>query len=46
MAAAVAALSCSGDVIIKGAEAAEKSYPEFFKDLTALGGKVNVIDME
>ncbi|HRU96086.1 MAG TPA: 3-phosphoshikimate 1-carboxyvinyltransferase [Ruminococcus sp.] len=46
MAAAVAALGCSGDVIIKGAEAAEKSYPEFFKDLTALGGKVNVIDME
>lgn len=46
MAAAIAALNCGGDVIIKGAEAAEKSYPTFFDDYTRLGGKAYVIDME
>lgn len=46
MAAAIAALNCCGDVIIKGAEAAEKSYPTFFDDYTRLGGKAYVIDME
>lgn len=46
MAAAIAALGCTGDVIIKGAEAAEKSYPDFFKDYIALGGKADVIDLE
>lgn len=46
MAAAIAALGCSGDVIITGAEAVEKSYPDFFKDYTKLGGKANVINME
>lgn len=46
MAAAIAALRCNGDVIIKGAEAAEKSYPDFFDDYARLGGKVYVIDME
>lgn len=46
MAAAIAALCCDGDVIIKGAEAAEKSYPRFFEDYTMLGGKAYVIDME
>ena len=46
MAAAVAALGCSGDVIITGAEAVEKSYPDFFKDYTMLGGKANVINLE
>ena len=46
MAAAVAALGCNGDVVIKGAEAAEKSYPDFFTDYSNLGGKVNVIDLE
>lgn len=46
MAAAVAALRCDGDVIIKGAEAAEKSYPDFFRDYIMLGGKADVIDME
>ena len=45
-AAAVAATGCSGNVIIRGAQAVEKSYPEFFKHYTDLGGKVNVIDME
>ena len=46
MAAAIAALNCRGDVIIRGAEAAEKSYPDFFRDYSRLGGIVNVIDME
>lgn len=46
MAAAIAALNCGGDVIIKGAEAAEKSYPTFFDDYTRLGGKAYVINME
>ena len=46
MAAAVAALRCDGEVIIKGAEAAEKSYPDFFKDYIMLGGNADVIDME
>lgn len=46
MAAAVAASAVDGDVIIRGAEAAEKSYPDFFKDYIQLGGKVNVINLE
>ena len=46
MAAAVAASAVSGSVIIRGAEAAEKSYPDFFKDYTQLGGKINVINLE
>lgn len=46
MAAAIAALRCDGEVVIKGAETAEKSYPQFFKDYTTLGGKAYVIDME
>lgn len=39
MAAAVASCGCGGPVIINGAEAVEKSYPEFFNDFNALGGK-------
>lgn len=46
MAAAIAALGAAGDVIIHGAKAAEKSYPDFFRDYTLLGGIANVIDME
>lgn len=46
MAAAIAALRINGEVIIKGAQAAEKSYPDFFKDYINLGGKANVIDLE
>lgn len=46
MAAAIAALGCSGDVIIRRAEAVRKSYPDFFKDYTSLGGIANVINME
>ena len=46
MAAAVAATRIDGEVVIKGAEAAEKSYPAFFDDYKMLGGKANVISME
>jgi 3-phosphoshikimate 1-carboxyvinyltransferase len=46
MAAAIAAEKSDGDIIIKGAEAVEKSYPDFFKDYNNLGGKANVITLE
>lgn len=45
MAAAIAATRADGEVLIKGAQAASKSYPDFFKDYTKLGGKINVIDL-
>jgi len=40
MAAAVASCGCSSPVIIRGAEAVNKSYPTFFNDFAALGGEV------
>lgn len=43
MAAAIAATICSEPVVIKHAEAVNKSYPDFFKDYNSLGGKANVI---
>lgn len=43
MAAAMAAAFSHGDVIINGAEAVTKSYPDFFEDYKKLGGKCNVI---
>jgi len=46
MAAAIAALRIDGEMIIKGAESAEKSYPDFFKDYKQLGGNANVIVLE
>ncbi len=46
MAAAVAASAVEGEVLIRGAEAAEKSYPDFFKDYIKLGGKADVVNME
>lgn len=46
MAAAIAASRIDGEVIIKGAESAEKSYPDFFKDYKQLGGNANVIVLE
>ena len=39
MAAAIAALRCTEPVTILGAEAVNKSYPSFFADYAALGGK-------
>ena len=46
MAAAIAASRIDGEMIIKGAESAEKSYPDFFKDYKQLGGNANVIVLE
>ena len=43
MAAAIASVICQDEVIIKGAEAVNKSYPEFFKDFEKLGGIIDVI---
>lgn len=43
MAAAVASCGCKNAVIINGAEAVRKSYPNFFDDFAALGGKVKEI---
>lgn len=40
MSAAIAATAAKGPVTIMGAEAVEKSYPRFFQDFTALGGKL------
>ncbi len=45
MAAAVAALGCENPVTIHGAECVDKSYPAFFAQLTALGGRYNELDM-
>ncbi len=42
MACAVAALKAMGPVTIEEAEAINKSYPDFYEDLRAIGGKVEV----
>jgi 3-phosphoshikimate 1-carboxyvinyltransferase len=44
MAAAIAATVCAGPVIIRGAEAVNKSYPLFFDDLQKLGGSVQILE--
>lgn len=43
MSLAIASQRCTEPVIIRGAECVSKSYPDFFKDLSALGGKYDVI---
>lgn len=43
MAAAVAATICDGDVVLDGAETVGKSYPAFFDDFAALGGRITNI---
>ena len=43
MAAAMAAAFSQGDIVINGAEAVTKSYPDFFEDHKKLGGKCYVI---
>ncbi len=42
MAAAVAATCADRPVRVTGAEAVEKSYPDFFRDFRQLGGRVDV----
>ena len=43
MAMAIAATICETSVIIEGAEAVAKSYPNFFEDYNVLGGKADVL---
>ena len=43
MAATIASTRCVEPVIINEARAVDKSYPSFFADIKALGGKINVI---
>ena len=40
MAAAVASGACTGPVTVTGAQAVDKSYPTFWRDLRALGKTV------
>ncbi len=46
MAASIAATVSKGEVIIKNAQAVEKSYPLFFEEFNRLGGISHVIDLE
>ncbi len=43
MSAAVASCFCENDVIIKNAQAVNKSYPAFFDDFKKLGGSFDVL---
>ena len=46
MSAAVASIRSSAPVVLDGAECVDKSYPTFYEDFKALGGKLHVIDVE
>lgn len=46
MCGAVASTRSKNPVIIKGADAVSKSYPDFFGDFKKLGGNFNVINLE
>ena len=41
MAFSVLSAFCGGDSVVSDSEAVDKSYPNFFKDYIALGGKIN-----
>ncbi|MBE6991514.1 MAG: 3-phosphoshikimate 1-carboxyvinyltransferase [Ruminococcaceae bacterium] len=43
MSAAIAAIGCTDAVTVMGAEAVNKSYPDFFEDYNLLGGESHVI---
>ncbi|WP_455655297.1 3-phosphoshikimate 1-carboxyvinyltransferase [Phascolarctobacterium sp.] len=45
MSLAVASLVCREAVIVSGSECVQKSYPEFWKDFTALGGNIETVGM-
>lgn len=45
MAAAIAALSCTGTVCISDARSVNKSFPDFYEEYNRLGGNANVIDL-
>lgn len=42
MMAAAASVGCKNEVIVRGAEAVNKSYPAFWRDFQALGGDVKL----
>ena len=42
MSAAVAAIASIGEVVVENAECVNKSYPAFWEDYAALGGKVRL----
>ncbi|MBR5586709.1 MAG: 3-phosphoshikimate 1-carboxyvinyltransferase [Clostridia bacterium] len=42
MSGAIASLICDGPVEITGADAVNKSYPDFWKDFESLGGKITI----
>ena len=42
MSAAIAATACESEVVITGAEAVCKSYPDFFEDMKSLGANIQV----
>ncbi len=44
MALSVLSAVSSGDIVLRGAEAVNKSYPNFFEDFSSLGGSYNVIN--
>lgn len=44
MSAAIAALKSEGDIIIQGAQAVDKSYPDFFNKYNILGGNADVVE--
>jgi len=46
MCGAIASTRSENPVIIRGADAVSKSYPDFFGDFYKLGGKFNVINLE
>ncbi len=46
MCGAIASTRSENPVIIRGADAVKKSYPDFFGDFRKLGGKFNVINLE
>lgn len=46
MAAAIAATTCTGDVLLQDAQAVNKSYPTFWETYRELGGQYDVISME
>lgn len=43
MSIAIAASMCKEAVVLEGAESVQKSYPEFWKDFTAVGGRIEAI---
>lgn len=43
MAAAIAAIGCTGPVTVLGAECVKKSYPDFWEVYQSLGGEVHVL---